>query len=95
VAVVGIVGTKKVGHVTGSTRHSSDVDDTRSRVCGAGQDFDAEDLRVGWSSKATLDLREETGVRSSVDALGELGREMGRLYETAVGRPSVRLGGAA
>lgn len=47
-------------------------DDTRSSVLGAERDFAAEDMRVGWT---TLDLGEETGVRSM--HLIELGREMG------------------
>jgi hypothetical protein len=44
----------------GRLRHSS-----RTFKCGAARDFAAEDMRVGWSSATTLDLRDEMSVCST------------------------------
>jgi hypothetical protein len=65
------------------------VESIYSSVSGAGRDYAAEDMRISWSSRTTVDLREETGVRSSVDAAGEL-EAMGRLHKTGAGKTSVR-----
>lgn len=65
-----------------------DVDNTYSDVSSAGQ-ISLQNMRIGCSSRTTLDFREEAGVCSSADALNEF-VVMGRSHETGAERSSVR-----
>ena len=49
-----------------------------------GDKISLQSMRVGCSTRTTLDFREEAGVRLSVNVLDELGG-MGRLHETGAG----------
>jgi hypothetical protein len=64
---------------TTETWLSKDVDETRPISSGVGRDFVAEDVRVGRSSRTTLDLPEGLGVCSRANGFIELGRGNGKV----------------